>query len=138
MTRPEFSLHHGGLSVSNLERSMEFYRRVFGFELDTKVTSSDGSLVIVHLKRGNDYLELFCHQSPKPMPEHAHDPMSDFAVIGTKHIAFATYQAEQMHAFLRKQKVEGLTGIYENNPHYLYFFLKDPDGIIIEIVSPKH
>lgn len=136
-TPPSLSLHHGGLSVSNLEQSLEFYKRVLGFELDTKITTSDGSMTIVHMKRGQDYLELFCHQSPQALPDFAKDVKTDFKVIGTKHVAFSTNDPEGVHLFLQEQGVEGLSPIHDNNPHYKYFFFKDPDGIILEIVSPR-
>lgn len=131
------SLHHGGLSVANLERSLSFYNKVLGFELDTHVTTPDGNLDIVHMKRGDDYLELFCHKYPEALPDFARDNMADFKVIGTKHIAFGTDSPEEVHQFLQEQEVEGLTPIYDNNPHYFYFFFRDPDGIAIEIVSPR-
>ena len=136
--RPDFSLHHGGLTVSDMDRSIDFYKRVLGFEPDTEVTTSDGSLHIVHLKRGNDYLELFCPREPQPLPEFARDNGTDFRVIGTKHIAFSTAHPKEFHRFLEEQSVDSLSPVYENNPHYFYFFFRDPDGICIEIVSPRN
>ena len=132
--KAEFRLHHGGLSVSNLERSLEFYKRVLGFELDTRLTTADGNMEIAHIKRGDDFLELFCHKDHLPLPEFARDNLSDFKVLGTKHIAFITDEPEEVHRLLEEQKVEGLTPIFENNPTYKYFFFRDPDGIALEFV----
>ena len=134
---PKFTLHHGGIAVSNLKESIAFYRRTLGFEVDTQVRTSDGQLDIVHMKKGDDYLELLCHQTAEPLPEFARDNASDFRVVGTKHISFSTDHPRQMHRHLNSEKVDGLTPIYDNNPHYYYFFFRDPDGIAIEIVSPR-
>jgi len=133
---PELSLHHGGIAVTDLKRSLEFYERVLGFEVDTQVKTPDGTMDIVHIKRGEDYLELFCHKSAAPLPEFARDNTTDFKVAGSKHVAFSTDDPEGMHKYLQEQKVDGLTPIFDNNPYYKYFFFRDPDGIALEVVAP--
>lgn len=134
---PNITLHHGALAVTNLERSLEFYKRVLGFEVDTEVKLPDGSLDIVHIKRGNDYLELFCHKDAIELPQHSRDTMTDVQIAGTKHIAFSTDEPEVVHQYLNEQGVDDLTEIFDNNPYYKYFFFRDPDGIALEIVSPR-
>ena len=129
-------LHHGALSVSNLARSIEFYESVLGFAFDTKVVAHDGALEIVHLKKGQSYLELFCRSQAQLLPEHATDHERDFGVIGTKHLAFGTADPAAVHSDLTRRGVAGLTPIYDGT-YYKYFFFKDPDGIVLEIVSRK-
>jgi len=133
---PDFSLHHGALAVTDLRRSIEFYYDVLGFEVDTEVKTPNGEMDIVHMKRGEDFLELFCHKSASPLPEFARDNATDFKVAGTKHIAFSTAKPEQLHQYLSEKGVDDLTPVFDNNPYYKYFFFRDPDGIAIEIVSP--
>lgn len=129
-------LHHGALSVSDLVRSIDFYQRVFGFAVDTRMVVHDGDLEIVHMKKGGSYLELFCYRHAQPLPEHATEHERDFPVVGTKHLSFATADSERIHAELARQGVAGLTPVREGT-YYKYFFLKDPDGIVLEIVSRK-
>ena len=129
-------LHHGALSVVNMARSIEFYAAVLGFTVDTQILVQDGNLEIVHLKKGESYLELFCRRGAEPLPEHARDHERDFGVVGTKHVAFGTAEPEAVHAELTRLAVAGLTPIFDGT-YYKYFFFKDPDGIILEVVSRK-
>ncbi len=135
--RPDIYLHHGCLSVSDLDRSIEFYRRVLGFSVESRRKLPDGELEIAFLRRGADRLELVCHADARPLPEFAREERANFQVIGTKHISFGTRDARRLHAELAEQGVAGLSDVFENNPTYLYFFFRDPDGICLEVVAPK-
>lgn len=135
--RPNLYLHHGCLSVSDLDRSIGFYHCVLGFEEESRRKIKDAGMEIAFLKRGHDRLELVCHSDCQPLPDFAADESSNFRVIGTKHLSFGTDDPEALHAFLTEQQVDGLSKIFDNNPTYFYFFFRDPDGIGLEIVAPK-
>jgi catechol 2,3-dioxygenase-like lactoylglutathione lyase family enzyme len=132
----DVQLHHGALSVSNIARSIEFYESVLGFCVDTRVVVQEGTLEIVHLRKGASFLELFCRHGVAPLPEHAAEHERDLGVVGTKHVAFGTANPEAVHAELTRRAVAGLTPIFDG-PYYKYFFFKDPDGILLEMVSRK-
>ncbi len=98
--------------------------------------AENGNLAIVQMKLGDMLLELFCYAEPKPAPESTRQLESDLKRIGIKHFGLRTKNIEAT----RKQLIEfglcdegtvinhGLTGID-------YLFLKDPDGIFVEIVQ---
>jgi len=134
---PAFKLHHGALSVGDLQRSMEFYERVLGFKESSRVSVPEISLDIVFIKNGSDYLELFCHQKAKRLPEFCKNNLTDFQVVGTKHIAFEVEDPQAFHQHLKEQGVDGLSEIHDNNPTYFYFFFRDPDGIALEVIARK-
>jgi len=50
--KPSLRLHHGGISVKDMEQSIAFYRDVFGFEVDTQNEVSD-EFRITHMKLGS-------------------------------------------------------------------------------------
>lgn len=129
-------VHHGALSVADISRSIAFYETVLGFKVDTHITVSEGALEIVHLVKGNSFLELFCQRNAAPLPKHARESSDDISVIGTKHISFGTDFPDDLHAWLRRHEVAGLTEIFDGT-HYKYFFFKDPDLITLEVVSRK-
>lgn len=134
---PAFSLHHGALAVSNLPRALEFYGRVLGFSEASRVSAPDISLEIVFIRKGDVYLELFCHQQPKALPDFCKDNLTDFQVVGAKHVAFHVEDAQAFHDYLQTHRVDGLTEVFDNNPVYYYFFFRDPDGIPLEVISTK-
>lgn len=117
-----------------MDRSIEFYSRVLGFEQESRRYVPGVSAEIAFLKLGAERLEIVCHDDAMPLPEFATTVPSDFQVVGTKHLSFVTDDLEQLHRFLAAQAVDGLTKIFDNNPAYRYSFFRDPDGITIELV----
>lgn len=134
--KPSMRLHHGGISVKDMDQSIEFYRDVFGFEVDTETNVSD-DFRITHMKLDDSYIELFWMRAHRELPEHARTLDTDLAVIGTKHMAFETDDAEAMYAFLISKGVEMVSDLRTDNTDYDYFFFKDPNGILLEFVSRK-
>lgn len=134
--KPSIRLHHGGISVKDMNQSIAFYRDVFGFEVDTETIVSD-DFHITHMKLGDSYIELFWVREHRELPEHAQALDTDLAVIGTKHMAFETNDAEAMYTFLISKGVEMVSDLRRDNTDYNYFFFKDPNGILLEFVQHK-
>ena len=133
---PSIRLHHGAVSVKDMEESIVFYRDVLGFTLDTEFDVNE-DFTIVHMKMDDFYMELFWLKDHKELPESSKTLERDLAVMGTKHIGFETDDIEGMYEMLISKGVEVEGGIRLNNPYYKYLFFKDPNEILLEFVQPR-
>lgn len=103
--KPSMSLHHGAISVRDMDQSIAWYEDVFDFKVDT-VTNVSDDFRISHLKLGRSYIELFWKRGHQEIPKFATELDSDLDVLGTKHIAFETDDAESMREYLNSKRVE--------------------------------
>jgi catechol 2,3-dioxygenase-like lactoylglutathione lyase family enzyme len=142
------ALHHTGLTVSSLDRSVAFYRDVLGFEVLAEQEKQGGYLAEivgypdVHVKMAHlrlpasDHrLELFEYVQPTG-EAGAHEPR----MVGPTHLCMLVDDLPSVHARLEDAGVEFFsrpvlvdTGI---NTGGYGVYLRDPDGIILELFQP--
>ncbi len=126
--------HHTAISVRDLGPSLKFYETL-GFKQVHRYDEDDGSMSIVHLKLGGTFLELFVYKENEQARSLDYELTSDLKKIGVKHIAL---QADDIEAALKDLKAKGLadqnTQITAGRTKVSYFFIKDPDGVWVEIV----
>ena len=90
-----FTPHHVGLTVPDLEKAVQWYTSVLGFDVATELTVPDTGLQIAMLVKDGFRLELFAH------PESSrHEPAySDIALHlpneGWRHLAFTVADLPQ-------------------------------------------
>ena len=127
-----FKLHHIALSVKNLETSIQFYS-FFGFKKVLYWEAQDKSLKITQLKLDEIFLELFCYPSPQPLPESAKKLETDLPEIGIKHFGLKVESIVQTRKLLIKKGFISDVEIIKGRTGVDYFFIKDPNGILLEI-----
>ena len=127
-----FNVGHVAISVSNMNRSVEFYKR-FGFENYKEYR--DDNLEIKTLKLNNMILEIFCYKDYEKLPEHSKNLNLDLKTIGTKHFALCVDSIEQGKKFIIENKIKENVDILTGRLGKNYFFIKDPDGILVEIIE---
>lgn len=141
-------LHHTGYTVSDLDRSVAFYRDLLGCEVVATQEKRGGYLAeivgyphahvrMAHLRAPESphIIELFEYLTPQS--EH---PRLEPRNVGTAHMSFlvgdleATYErllAAGIEFYSPPVKID--TGI---NAGGLALYLRDPDGITMELFQP--
>lgn len=142
-------LHHTGYTVSDLDRSVAFYRDLLGCEVIATQEKEGGYLAAIvgypdahvrmaHLRvpGGEHVLELFEYLSPAG--GHADvEPRN----VGASHLCFVVDDLPALYERLRESAVTSFvsppvdidTGI---NRGGFALYLRDPDGITVELFQP--
>ena len=137
-------LTHIGLCVSDLERSLRFYRDLLGFEYehdlevgceptDTLLRLKDVQLEAVYLARDGVRIELLRFASPAAPPRRAR-VMNEY---GLTHLSFRVADLEATLAALRAAGERVLEETVIRFPEFqsAACFIVDPDGQLIELVQ---
>ena len=141
-------VHHKGITVSNLERSIDFYHDVLGLEFVTEPSAvfsgedlSKGvgvpgtSLRLAILKAGDANVELLEYLAPEspidtPMPQNA---------LGAQHIAFLVDDIESTMRALEAKGIQFYSPVNVVDEGLLagwrWVYFSDPDGITLELVE---
>jgi len=121
-------VHHIALSVRNLGISAQFYQDNFGFVEVGRFERKDIGGKSIFLELGNIRLEIW--EFDRQIENQ--DDFSNLQILGIKHIAFEVSGLEHIYKKLRSKNIEisepkiGASGAR-------YAFLKDPDGIPVEL-----
>ncbi len=129
-----FKIHHIALSVSNIEKSLDFYS-VFGFKKIFYWISDDSSLEIMHLKLDDFILELFSFRNCFELDDSAKELSTDLPKIWVKHFWLQVENLEKIKKlFLEKWLAKNIeTKLWRT--WIKYFFIKDSDWILLEFVE---
>ncbi|MFP6870729.1 MAG: VOC family protein [Nitrospinota bacterium] len=106
-------IHHSSRTVSNMERSLAFYRDLLGFQVVEDITSGEpgiqeasatpeGQLRIVMLEAGGSHVELIEFLKEKGKP---YDNPVELNDVGSSHIAFEPEDMDQAYEYLLSKGV---------------------------------
>jgi catechol 2,3-dioxygenase-like lactoylglutathione lyase family enzyme len=140
-------VHHTGIIVKNLDRSIYFYHDILGFEfqnepspwfegegLERGVGVPGGTLRQVCLMAGNDIVELVEYGNTPPGSEPA--PQNR---VGSMHVALRVDDAEKTKAELEAKGIVFLSDVNTVDEGVLagwrWVYFHDPDGITVELVE---
>lgn len=131
----KFQINHIAISVSDAKKSEAFYS-FFGFKRFHLWEADDKSLQIVHLTDVNNViLELFCFAAPQELPSSASSTKTDLPILGVKHFGLRVESIEEAKEEIDEQGIIRVTEIIQGKTGPRYFFIKDPDGILVEVMQ---
>src|SRR5437879_10488386 len=139
-----------GMTVSDLDRSIEFYSKVLSFEKvsETEVWGEDYEhlqgvfglrMRVARLRLGDEHIELTQYLAPqgRPIPVDARSNDRWF-----QHIAIIVSDMDRAYAVLRQNKVEHASSGPQRLPYWnknaggiKAFYFKDPDEHPVEILQ---
>lgn len=134
--------HHYGLTVSDMEEALVFYRDALGFaelhradidperlsevigveDVEADITFSDADGIV---------LELFEY---RPAGDSIHDGNPQSNDVGAHHIAFEVDDADAVHESLADD-VEFVSPPQKGGTGAYVAYMHDPDGNVVEIVQ---
>ena len=139
-----------GMTVSDMDRSVEFYSKVLSFEKisDVEVTGEDyerlegvfGLLMrVVRMRLGEELIDLTEYLAPKGRPVPVDSRSND---RWFQHIAIITSDMDKAYALLRENKVEHASTGPQRLPDWnknaggiKAFYFRDPDKHWLEILQ---
>jgi lactoylglutathione lyase len=121
----KFKMIHENYNVSNLQRSLDFYKEALGLTEVRRKEAKDGSFIIVYVANNEADFELELtwlkdHPQPYDLGE------CEF------HLAFRVDDYNSAH-----KKHEEMGCICYENPSMGIYFITDPDGYWLEIVPTR-
>lgn len=118
----KFKMVHENYNVTNLERSLAFYKEALGLEEVRRIEAKDGSFIIVYVANEESDFQLeLTWLKDHPQPYNLGE--CEF------HLAFKVDDYEGAY-----QKHKEMGCICYENPSMGIYFIADPDGYWLEVI----
>jgi catechol 2,3-dioxygenase-like lactoylglutathione lyase family enzyme len=132
-------LDHIGLTVSDLDASMRFYRDIVGMEVETNFRLENGGFAKLtrnpaavikgaYLRSGTFKLQLLQYTAGGGTAQSIHHNN-----IGSPHMSFGVADVEAKYRSLQTTpEAKIISDIVEVVPNFRSFYVEDPDGVPVE------
>jgi catechol 2,3-dioxygenase-like lactoylglutathione lyase family enzyme len=149
-TPPVLAVESVGMTVADVDRSIDFYSRVLFFQKisDVELDGSDYEhlegvfglhMRVVGMRLGNESIELTEYLAPKGRPVAIDSQSNDHWF---QHVAIITSDMDRAYAWLRQNRVQCVSSAPQTLPSYIKpaagiraFYFEDPDGHPLEILE---
>lgn len=126
---------HVGISVGNMEESLEWYKKNLDFELISDEYIPPLKSRICFIRNGEFEIELFQYDDPKPIPQDRLTPNTDLQTIGTKHVAFYTADMAALKERFVANNVDIAHEVTMGADAVM--FVRDNSGALIEFIQSR-
>ena len=124
-------INHYAITVGNLEESVAWYNRVFGFEEISRGMIGNTPVQVSHMQGPGFQLEIFCYDGAEPLAEFRKNPGADMVVQGNKHVAFGVPSVRTVADELREMGVN--IAHMMDEPGHGVIFINDNTGNLVEL-----
>lgn len=130
---PELRTDHIGISVPDIDASIAWYGRMFGFTLELRQHLPIIPAEIAFLRHGEVRIELFQVDDAEPLPPGRREPNQDLRTHGNKHPCYGLADVPSTVARLRTL---GADIVFEKTINGLPMaFIRDNAGNLIELIQ---
>ncbi len=133
------ALDHVGLTVTNLDASLRFYREVVGMTVEATFELQNGGFARLtrnppaaikgaYVRAGGFKLQLLEYTAGGGAPQHIHHNNA-----GSPHMSFAVEDVEAKFREVQSMPwAKIISDIEEVVPRFRSFYVEDPDGVPVE------
>lgn len=113
------------LRVDNMEESLKFYHEILGLPIATRHGGPEVEIVMLG-------------EEDKPKIELLYERNSNVAIhaVGLS-IGLEVESLDEALNYVKEKEIPILRGPFSPNPHVKFFFIKDPNGIEVQLVENK-
>lgn len=129
----EFTFHHGGVSVPDLDAAIAWYGDVLGFAVEKRFHIAAAGAEAAMVRKGPLRFEIFEVAGAAPLPEDRRHPPLDLRTHGNKHVAFRVNDLETFLAEMEGKAVDVAFVVREAFGKGC--FIRDCAGNLIEFVE---
>ncbi|MBP2644802.1 MAG: hypothetical protein H6Q75_242 [Firmicutes bacterium] len=125
---------HQGISVADMEASIAWYQKMFGFKLVSDKFIPQLPARIAFMELGDFSIELFVVEGAATLPEDRRTPNLDIRTHGTKHVAYRVQDLRSLMEDLKSKNVDIAMDVFPMEGD-LVSFIRDNTGNLIELIQ---
>lgn len=114
------------LHVNNMKESLNFYHEVLGLPIHTRHGDGVNIEIVMLGEENKTKIELLYKPNDSKMPK----------VEGLS-IGIEVKNLDEMITYLESKQIKVIKGPFSPTPHVRFCFVKDPNGIEVQLVETK-
>lgn len=129
-----YQIKHFAISVADMDETIDWYKRVLGFELVSRAHLKGPRCEMATLSNGSLEMEVFLHDETIPIPPERTSPGTDPQTQGMKHVCFSCDDLDEMIAHFDECGVKIVMGPVTMGETRLCY-INDNTGNLLEFMQ---